>query len=126
MKNKSRKNPEQNNITSWLIATLGEDSYIDTFDSDGHTWFHADELYNYLNGNRICCNLPDGHNLYRLAEDEYLVYDIERQPSVYVNEMGAMKMLHNVISPVTVGIFNKVGLDRIKQIIENNSLAPNM
>ena len=28
-------------------------------------------------------------------------------------------MLHNVVSPVTVSIFKKVGLDRLKQIIEN-------
>ena len=118
MKNKSSK--KVRDITSWLISTLGGDECsVDNFNLDGHSWFNADELYHHLNGNRICCNLPDGHDLYRLTTDEYFVYDIERRPTVYVNEMGAMKMLHNVVSPVTVSIFKKVGLDRLKQIIEN-------
>jgi hypothetical protein len=49
-----------------------------------------------------------------MTEDEYVVCDIERQPTVYVNEIGAVKMLHNVISPVTVAIFKQVGLDRFR------------
>jgi hypothetical protein len=121
MKNKSSKKVKD--IASRLIATLEEDSCVDILDLDGHSWFNADELYHYLNGNRICCNLPDGHKLYRLNSNEYLVYDIERRPTVYVNELGAMKMLHNIVSPVTVGIFEEVGLDRLKQIIENKSLT---
>lgn len=122
MKNKSSK--KVRDIANWLIATLGgDDCSVDNFNLDGHSWFNADELYHYLNGNRIWHSLPDDHKLYRLNRDEYLVYDIERRPTVYVNEMGAMKMLHNVVSPVTVGIFKKIGLDRLKQIIENKSLT---
>lgn len=120
-KNKSIKNRE--NIANWLVTTLGDNCFVDIFDSGGHSWFNADELYHHLNGNRTWHNLPDDHKLYRLNSDEYLVYDIERRPTIYVNEMGAMKMLHNIVSPVTVGIFEEVGLDRLKQIIENKSLT---
>lgn len=121
MKNKSNK--KVRDITNWLVTTLGDNCFVDIFDSGGHSWFNADELYHHLNGNRIWHSLPDGHKLYRLNSDEYLVYDIERRPTVYVNEMGAMKMLHNIVSPVTVGIYAKVGLDRLKQIIESRSLS---
>jgi hypothetical protein len=114
---------QANIITGWLIEVLGgEQFYCDVTEMDDGYWFQAEGLFKHLNGNRNGCNDPENHRLYSLSQDEYCVFDIERHPRIYVNGMGAMKMLHNIISPVTEKIFKKVGLDRIKQIVDSGRL----
>ena len=117
-----RSQKQANIIAGWLTEILGYQFYGDTMEIDGGNWFHADELYRHLNGNRDCCNILNAHVQYTIHEDEYFLCDFERHPSVYVNGMGAIKMLHNVISPVTIKIFKRIGLNHIKKIIDSGRL----